>query len=58
MISAVSALPSGGVTAAGGVQQQFQVAALKSQQELLAEQVQVLLKGIEPGKGTLVDRTA
>ena len=58
MISAIGALPSVTSMATGGLQQQFQVAALKSQQELLAEQVQTLLRGIDPNKGTLVDRAA
>jgi hypothetical protein len=58
MINPVGALASVGIAASGSVQQQFQVAALKSQQELLAEQVQTLLRGIDPNKGTLVDRAA
>lgn len=58
MISAIGALPPVTSMAAGSLQQQFQVAALKSQQQLLAEQVQMLLKGIDPNKGLLVDRMA
>ena len=57
MISAISG-PSGGVSAAGGVQQAFQVAALQGQQQLLAQQVQTLLKGVEPGKGGNIDTYA
>lgn len=53
MISAIGAVM--GAVTAGGVQGAFQTAALKSAQELLAQQVQTLLRGTEPGKGGNID---
>lgn len=56
MISAIG--NAVGATGAGGVQGAFQTAALKSSQQLLADQVQTLLKGVEPGKGQNIDAFA
>ena len=58
MISAISGSGGGATAPSGSVQQQFQVAAMRSAQQLLAQQVQTLLKGVEPGKGGNLDAFA
>jgi hypothetical protein len=58
MISAISGSADLTTAAAGSVQQKFQVSAIKNQQQMLAAQVQTLLKGAEPGKGGTIDAYA
>lgn len=58
MISAIGSGADLGTAAAGSVQQQFQIAALKNSQQMLADQVQTLLKSVEPGKGGNIDANA